>query len=87
MTRRKAVHAIIDYLPDDAIEEVEALLEQLQLDRLKRAFADAPLDDEPLSPAEAAGIERGEADLAAGRWVPHEDVLRLVEGAANRVAR
>ncbi|MFN0094201.1 MAG: hypothetical protein ACKVVT_05410 [Dehalococcoidia bacterium] len=58
MTKRQAVHDWIDDLPDDAIEQVEALLEQLQRDRLKEAFANAPEEDEELTPAEMAAIER-----------------------------
>ena len=33
----------------------------------------------PLTPEERADIERGEADLAAGRVVPHDEVRRWLE--------
>ncbi|MFN0094200.1 MAG: hypothetical protein ACKVVT_05405 [Dehalococcoidia bacterium] len=79
MTKRQAVHEWIDDLPDDAIEQVEAFLEQLQRDRLKEAFANAPLDDEELTPDDVAALEVGLADLAAGRVVADADLDAILE--------
>ena len=36
-------------------------------------------DDEPLTPEEIAGIERGLADVAAGRGIPIEEVRAEME--------
>jgi len=35
--------------------------------------------EEPLTPEELAEIERGEAELAAGQGVPHDEVRRWLE--------
>jgi predicted transcriptional regulator len=45
-------------------------------DPLLRAIANAPEDDEPLTPTEEAAIAVGRADIAAGRTVSLEDIER-----------
>lgn len=50
------------------------LLESM-LSPLERSLVLAPVDDEPLTPEEAAAIEAGIASLERGEGIPHEEVL------------
>jgi predicted transcriptional regulator len=45
-------------------------------DPLLREFLAAPEDDEDLSDEDSAAIEEGKADVAAGRIVTHEEIMR-----------
>lgn len=59
----------------------EASARNVSLDRLVVDWLDERLDDNekfdmmPLSPEEIAGIERGLADIKAGRVITHEQML------------
>ncbi|MFN0093713.1 MAG: hypothetical protein ACKVVT_02915 [Dehalococcoidia bacterium] len=70
MTTREAVHALLDRVDDEdlvAAEEALRPLVPLTPDELHAILDAAPLEDEPLSEDEIAAIERGIADIAAGR--------------------
>jgi predicted transcriptional regulator len=59
----------------------EATARNMSLDRLVTDWLDERLEDNakfdmmPLSPEEIAGIERGLADVKAGRVISHEQML------------
>jgi hypothetical protein len=72
--QRQHAHAFLDCLPDDQVRAVCGLLETM-LSPLDRKLALAPVDDEPLSPDEAAAIQAGIASLERNGGVPMEDVL------------
>jgi len=62
MTAREALHQLVDQLPEDQAELAQAWLEDLR---------DANDEDGPPLDAEAlASLDRGIADLAAGRVKP-----------------
>lgn len=62
MTTRESLHNLVDELPDEQAELARVLLEDL------RSATD---EDGPLLDAEAlASVERGLADVAAGRVKP-----------------
>ncbi len=64
MTTKEALHHLVDELPEDQTELARVLLEDLS------DAADAggsPLDAESL-----ASLDRGLADIAAGRVKPHD---------------
>ena len=68
MTTKEALHHLVDELPEDQTELARVLLEDL------RNAADAagpPLDDETL-----ASLDRGLADIAAGRVKPLDEYKR-----------
>jgi hypothetical protein len=68
MTTREALHNLVDELPDDQAELARVLLEDL------RDAADAggpPLDEGAL-----ASLDRGLADIAAGRIKPLDEYER-----------
>lgn len=84
MTVKKRVDQIIDQLPQEDLEALACFLERLDAedDPVERAFLRASLlEPEELSPEEEELFREGEADLAAGRVVSHDEIRRefLVE--------
>jgi hypothetical protein len=71
---RLHAHAFLDRLRDDQLSAVCGLLETM-LSPLDRQLALAPLDDEPVTPDEAAAIQAGITSLEQGRGIPFEEVL------------
>jgi hypothetical protein len=68
MTTKEALHHLVDELPEDQAELARVLLEDL------RNAADAggpPLDEET-----RASLDRGLADIAAGRVKPLDEYKR-----------
>jgi hypothetical protein len=68
MTTKEALHSLVDELPDDQAELARFLLEDL------RDAADpggSPLDEECL-----VSLDRGLADIAAGRVTPLNEYER-----------
>lgn len=68
MTNKESLHQLVDELPEDQTELARVLLEDL------RSAADPggpPLDDEAL-----ASLDRGLADVAAGRVKPLDEYER-----------
>lgn len=68
MTTREALHRIVDELPDDKAELARAWLEDLR----NAADEDGP----PLDADALASIDRGLADVAAGRVKSLEEYQR-----------
>lgn len=79
MTTRESLHAMLDELPDEELKQLQVWLEA---QRERRAFVEmlekAPYDEEPLTEAEVEALERSKDDFSNGRWVPHEDVERMI---------
>ena len=68
MTNKESLHHLVDELPEDQTDLARHLLEDL------RGAADSggpPLDDETL-----ASLDRGLADIAAGRVKPLDEYKR-----------
>jgi predicted transcriptional regulator len=57
-------------------ERLHKLVEKEPEDPMIVAFRDAPEDDEPWSEEDEAAAAEGRADIAAGRTVSHEEMLR-----------
>ena len=82
MTTRESLYRLIDALPECMWCEAERYLTGLNTeDPVLRAFLLAPLDDEPLTPAEELAIAEGEAEIARGESIPWETYLaqRLIQ--------
>lgn len=75
MTARERLHRLVDRLPDEEAERLLAQLESGQAGR-GRAYDSAAPDDEPETGEERESVERGLADLAAGRVRPAVEVWR-----------
>jgi hypothetical protein len=74
MSEREHAHQLIDRLPDTQLSALVGLLETI-VDPLAAALRNAPTDDEPLTPEEAAAIEQGIASLDRNGGVPMDEVL------------
>ena len=72
--QRQHAHAFLDRLPGYQLSAVCGLLETM-LSPLDRKLALAPVDDEPLPPAEVDAIQAGIASLEKNGGIPIEEVL------------
>ena len=77
---RKRLHQLVDDLPDDEIAAAERYLRSLCAndDPVLHTVRTAPADDEPLTDEDRAAIAEGRRDIAAGRGIPHQRVLRKI---------
>lgn len=77
MTVKERLHRAVEELSDEEAEAVLRQLEALRSDPFVRYLDSAPVDDEPVTPAEEAAIAEVEADRVAGMpRVPFDDVKR-----------
>jgi len=72
---RRQAHALLDLLPAEKLNVVRALLE-VMVEPLSHSLAQAPVEDDDLTPAAAAALDRARASLARGEGIPHEEILR-----------
>ncbi|MGH2532918.1 MAG: hypothetical protein ACRDJW_11525 [Thermomicrobiales bacterium] len=81
MLTRERVHQLIEELPESELPAVERFIEQRRAttDPFLRALANAPEDDEPLSPEDEAAIKEG-LDAIAREEVISQDELRRALG-------
>ena len=80
MQVRERLHRLIDQLPDAELDRVERLFIQDADGAIETAIADAPDDDEPLTPEDETALSDAYADLAAGRVVSHDQARRRLLG-------
>jgi hypothetical protein len=82
MSERGLLHAVIDALPDEALDEVSRYLAAHCDHPVLRSLLLAPPEDEELSPEEAAMLEAARAARAAGtaRYVSDEELARRIGG-------
>jgi hypothetical protein len=77
MTSRDGLHRLVDTLPDAVVDEAERLLRALQTDDpVIRAALQAPLEDEPDTPEDAAAVEQARQALARGEVFTLDEVRR-----------
>ena len=82
MTTKDRLHELVNCLPDSVLVEAELRLELLLRgeDPVLRAFLEAPVDNEPLTPEEIVAIEEADAEIARGEGIPWEVVrARLLD--------
>jgi len=72
---RQQAHALLDMLPAEKLNAVRSLLE-VMVEPLSRSVALTPLEEEEITPATAAALDRACASLARGDGIPHEEILR-----------
>lgn len=78
---RERLHRLIDQVPDGELDAIERLLADRRPTATSfPAFADAPEDDEPVTPEDEAALAEAYADVAAGRVVPHDEARRRLLG-------
>jgi len=75
---RDHLHWLVNLLPVKEISAAGEYLRERALagDPLLLALADAPEDDEPLTPEDEAALEEGLAALRRGEVVPADEVWR-----------
>ena len=76
---RQHLHELINRLPEAQVTALAGLLETIlePLDPVRRAIANVPIDDEPVTEEERAAILRAEAWFAerGGKGIPMAEVL------------
>lgn len=80
---RDELHRIIDAIPEDKLQAIGRLLKDAVDiaidDPVRRALANAPLDDEPESEEEKRAAEEAEADFRAGRTMSTDELKRELD--------
>lgn len=71
---RHQAHRLLDALPNDKIPALRGLLE-VMVDPVSRAIANAPLDDEPVTPQEIKALEESREWLKHNEGIPHHQLL------------
>lgn len=78
MTKREALHRLVEDLPEDDLGTAARVLEGLRAtsDPVKLALDNAPLDDEPDDDDLDGGLTEARADAKAGRGLTTEELRR-----------
>jgi predicted transcriptional regulator len=76
MTNREKLHRLVDELSEAELAPTLRLVETQRHDPMLQALANAPEDDEPWTDEDDAAVAESRADLAAGRALSHEEMLR-----------
>lgn len=71
---KEHAHQLIDRLPQTQVEAVVRLLEAM-LDPVSRAIANAPIDDEPITPEEEKALDEAREWFKHNPGIPFEEVL------------
>jgi hypothetical protein len=72
---RNRVHQLLDQLDQGQLTAVAQLLE-VMTDPVARSLANALVEDEPITPDEAAAMDAAHAAIQRGEGTPHEEILR-----------
>jgi hypothetical protein len=75
-SEKKHANELIDQLDPAQVSAVVPLLQFMLLDPVSRSLAAAPVEQEPVSPEEAAALDEARAALDRGERISHEDILR-----------
>jgi hypothetical protein len=75
---KEHAHELIDRLPPAQLSAVVGLLE-VMLDPVSLAIANAPIDDEPLTPEEEKALGEAREWSKHNKGIPHEQVLAELE--------
>jgi len=73
---KQHAHELIDQLDPAQVSAVVPLLQFMLLDPVSRSLAAAAVEQEPVSPEEAAALDEARAALDRGERFSHEDILR-----------
>jgi hypothetical protein len=80
VTAKERLHQLVDELSeseaDDALRYVASRREGGETDNFARWLDSRPEEDEEISAEEEAAAAEGRADVAAGRLISHEEMLR-----------
>jgi hypothetical protein len=73
--QRQQAHFLLDGLPEEKFFAIRNLLELLA-EPLSRSLANAPVEEEELTPETMAALNRASDSLDRGESVSHEEILR-----------
>jgi hypothetical protein len=75
---RTKLHDLIETLPSDDVPTALRFLETLNStsDPVPLELRDIPFDDEPETEEERAAVAESDRDIAEGRLIPHDEVMR-----------
>jgi hypothetical protein len=73
---KQHAHELIDQLDAAQVSAVVPLLQFMLLDPVSRSLAAAPVEQQPVSPEEAAALDQARSSLDRGQGISHEDILR-----------
>jgi hypothetical protein len=73
---KQHAHELIDRLDAAQVSAVVPLLQFMLLDPVSRSLAAAPVEQQLVSPEEAAALDQARASLDRGQGISHEDILR-----------
>jgi hypothetical protein len=73
---KQHAHELIDQLDPAQVSAVVPLLQFMLLDPVSRSLAAAPVEQDSVSPEEAAALDQARASLGRGQGISHEDILR-----------
>ena len=73
---RDSLHDLIDRIPEEELPAAKRFLEYLAVSPAYRAALSALPDDEPVTEADAAAIERARDEVRAGKLTSHDQILR-----------
>jgi hypothetical protein len=76
MTTKERLHKLVDELSEAEADDALRYVASRREDPLIRRLESAPLEDEEISAEEEAAAAEGRADVAAGRVISHEEMLR-----------
>jgi hypothetical protein len=83
---KQQAHELIERLAPGQVSAVVRLL-QAMLDPVSRAIANAPVDDEPVTPEEEKAIAESREWLKHSHGIPHEKVLAELGITQEEIAR
>ncbi len=79
MSAKEELHQLIDKLPEGELQAAQRFLEYLcnrEGYGLLRALHEAPEDDEPEAPEEAAAVRKAREQLARGEVISDEELWK-----------
>ena len=85
LPKRENLRRLVELLPERDLDAAERVLEgliALEQDPVRLAIANAPYDDEPVTPEEEAAVQRGRAQAARGELVADADLWQDLDSEA-----
>ena len=76
-TTRERLHALLDQLPEDLLDDAEAAITALATAPY-RPLDQVPEDDEPITPEEEEAIRLGLEEYRRGETIPHDRAMREI---------
>jgi predicted transcriptional regulator len=76
VTTKERLHQLVDELSEPEAKRALTLVEKEREDPVIAAFRDAPEDDEPWTDEDEAAVKEANEDIAAGRTISHEEMVR-----------